>query len=195
MYVLQRRVSHPGFHSNHLMDSFHCQVSCKHTFYYLPLSQHNSPDVFVQIQITHQPSKVQFNPDRLRAPTRTPTGWTWRRRRTAAFHIFQLGAAMLMMCSGWWCTETLHMPLPWCENGFSLSDDIKPRLHCVVLWTVILKSMHTLHALFFFPSHFLTDLFFHTAQVAGLTLTTLSKITLWQYTQSRSASLKQQSLT
>lgn len=65
---------------------------------------------------------------------------------------------MLMMCGGWWWTEALHMPLPWCENGyFSLSADIKPRLQCVTLQTDILKSRipFTVPCFFSFPEPYL----------------------------------------
>lgn len=125
-------------------------------------------------------SKPQLRP---KLPEQTRT---WRQQWTADdSYIFQLRAAMLMMCSGWWCTEALNMPLPRCENAFSLSriltDYIKPRLQCVTLWSVILKSMHTLHSPLFFL--IFTDLFAHTSQVAGLTLITLSKITVRWSTQ------------
>lgn len=104
---------------------------------------------------------MQFHSDRLKAPTQTLTGWTWRQEWTATSYIFQLGAAVLMMqwvVMQWGITH--DSAIVW--ERFSLSDDIKTSLQCVTLWTVILKSLHTLHSPFF-PLIF-TALFAPTSQ-------------------------------
>lgn len=99
--------------------------------------------------------------------------------------LLYIPTVMLMMFCGWWGCEALHMPLPWCENRFYLSDTSLVGF-LLTVWGDSQEYAYNSQSLFFFFPLIFTALFAHTSQIAGLTLTAASEIPVRQYTQSYS---------